>query len=274
MIRVPILTYHANNINGMTYQTNDHIALAADLQLIQQIGLRIISLNQLINWRLGESPDTHVENTVVLTCDDGSDFDFYDLDHPKYGIQTSFFNTLKTHQNLTGEHVHMTNFVIVSPEARQTLDEKCLIGKDWWRDDWWLTAHQSGLMEIANHSWDHNHGVLNNENIKDDSFHHINDRQQCDLQIRQAQDYLQNQIGNNFLAKYFAYPYGNYSEYLRYEYLPKYGSAIGLQAAFTTEPKHVNPASEIWAMPRYVCNSDWKETSQLEKILRFKSIHF
>ncbi len=267
MIHVPILTYHANGIDGMAYQNNDHIALAVDLQLIHQLGLRIISLDQLMDWRLGHTADSSVENAVVLTCDDGSDFDFHDLDHPSYGVQVSFLNILKAHQHATAQDVHMTNFVIVSPDARVILDEKCLIGKGWWSDDWWQAAEDSGLMHIANHSWDHNHGVLDNLNVGDDSFHHINNQQQCDQQIRRAQDFLNNQIGNGYQAKYFAYPYGNFSDYLRHEYLPQHGAAIGLQAAFTTDPKHVNKLSDVWAMPRYVCNNDWRDTSQLRQIL-------
>jgi peptidoglycan/xylan/chitin deacetylase (PgdA/CDA1 family) len=267
MLRVPILTYHANNIDGMDYHNNDHVALAADLQLIAQMGLRIITMDQLIDWRLGHEPDSTVKNAVVLTCDDGTDFDFYDLDHPDYGPQTSFFNLLKTHQKQTGQSANMTNFVIVSPEARIVLDEKCLVGKGWWRDDWWQEAHHSGLMFIASHSWDHNHGVLDNQNVNDDSFRHINDKHQCDQQISQAQDYLHSKIGNGYQSKYFAYPYGNFSEYLRFEYLPMFASKLNLKAAFTTIPQHVNQFSKIWAIPRYVCNNDWKNTSQLKRIL-------
>lgn len=267
MTQVPILTYHGNGIDGSAYHNNDHVALAADLKLIHQLGFNIISMDQLMDWHAGKTPDSSVQNSVVLTCDDGTDFDFYDIEHPVYGLQTSFFNSLKTHQQKTGQRVHMTNFVIVSPDARVILDEKCLVGENWWRDEWWQAAQQSGLMHIANHSWDHNHGVLENQNTNDDSFRHIADQQQCDRQIRQAQNYLQQKIGHAYQAKYFAYPYGNYSHYLRFEYLPNFSDSLELKAAFTTEPKHVSKQSQLWAMPRYVCNSDWKDVSGLRKIL-------
>lgn len=267
MIQVPILTYHANNINGMDYHNNDHVALAADLQLIHQLGLNIVSLDQLMHWRLGHAADSTVENSVVLTCDDGTDFDYLDLDHPDFGVQLSFFNILKQHQDETGQSVHMTNFVIASPEARVILDQCCMVGKGWWSDDWWLTAQQSGIMAIANHSWDHNHGALKNLNINDDSFRHIDTLQQCEQQINQAQNYIQKILGQEHAVKHFAYPYGNHSDYLRFEYLPQNGEELGLMAAFTTEPHHVTPFSDIWAMPRYVCNNDWKDCIELKKIL-------
>lgn len=266
-MQVPILTYHGNGINGTEYQNNDHVALRADLALIEHLDYRIIRMDTLMAWHAGQLPDSSVAKSVVLTCDDGTDFDYHDLDHPHYGVQRSVLNILKDHQDNTGKKVHMTNFVIVSPEARVVLDEKCLIGKGWWRDDWWQSAQQSGLMDIANHSWDHNHGVLENSNINDDSFRCIADKVACDRQIKQAQKFLNQHIKTDYQSRYFAYPYGNYSDYLRLQYLPEFGSSIGLQAAFTTEPKHVDKATDVWGMPRYVCNSDWHSTSELASIL-------
>ena len=266
MTQVPILTYHANNINGLTYQNNDHVALHQDLQLLHSMGIQVISLAQLMQWKTGLIADSDVENAVVLTCDDGTWFDYYDVDHPSCGKQISFFNILKNHQLQTQQAIQMSNFVIVSPQARVILDEKCLVGKGWWTDEWWLAAQQSGLMRIENHSWDHNHGVLNNNNINDDSFRCIDNLLACEQQIKQSQHFLHQRLGEGS-AQYFAYPYGNFSEYLRYDYLPNMGAELGLVAAFTTEPKHVNQSSDVWAMPRYVCNNDWNNTDQLKQIL-------
>ncbi|MGJ8662503.1 MAG: polysaccharide deacetylase family protein [Marinicella sp.] len=270
MTQIPILTYHANNINGMEYQNNDHVALAADLQLIHELGFEIITLDRLMAWRSGKMPDSAIQNAVVLTCDDGTWFDFHDLDHPTYGHQTSFYNILNKYQKQHQVQVHMSNFVIVSPEARKILDEKCLIGKSWWQDDWWLTAQQSGLMSIENHSWDHNHGVLDNDNINDDSFRCINNKKSCDQQIKQAQEFLHQMMEGTYQAQYFAYPYGNFSDYLRYEYLPVFGPRMNLSAAFTTEAAHVTKFSKIWAIPRYVCNNDWRDVESLKRILLSK----
>ncbi len=267
MIKIPILTYHANNINGRIYQNNDLVALAADLKVIHELGLNVIKMDQLIAWHQGQLADDHVKNAVVLSCDDGTWFDYYDVEHPFHGHQTSLFNTLKNHQQTTGQRVHMTNFVIVSAEARTVLDKTCLIGQGWWTDEWWTLAQQSGLMAIANHSWDHNHGVLDNENHNDDSFRCINTQAACDRQIKQAQNHLHRFMGPGYQCPYFAYPYGNFSEYLRHEYLPKFGHQLGLVAAFTTEAAHVTKQSQLWAMPRFVCNNDWHSAESLTKIL-------
>lgn len=268
MTQVPILTYHANNINGLDYQTNDHMALQEDLQLINAMGFRIITLDELMMWRSGRLADSEVEKAVVLTCDDGTWFDYYDVDHPSYGQQISFFNILKRYQQQTQQKVHISNFVIVSPDARVILDQKCLVGRGWWTDDWWMAAQSSNLMSIENHSWDHNHGVLDNKNTHDDSFTAIDNEADCDRQIKQSQDFLNRFFAGQYNAKYFAYPYGNYSEFLRHDYLPAKGAELGLEAAFTTEPKHVTQRSNNWAMPRFVCNNDWNNTDQLRNILQ------
>ena len=41
-MRVPVLAYHSNNISGNDYASNDHVALAEDLRMIQRSGLRIV----------------------------------------------------------------------------------------------------------------------------------------------------------------------------------------------------------------------------------------
>ena len=267
MTQVPILTYHATNMDGNEYHNNDHVSLSEDLKLIHDLAFRIISLDVLMAWHCGKVPDTDVKNAVVLTCDDGTSFDYYDIEHQIHGPQTSFFNILKSHKKTTGHDVHMTNFVIVSPEARVVLDEQCLIGQGWWKDDWWQAAQDSGLMHIANHSWDHNHGVFDNDNHNDDTFHHIDTLKQCDRQLRDSQRFLHDHFSQGYSNHYFAYPYGNFSDYLRFEYLPQHGREIGLKAALSAAPEHVNKLSDVWALPRYVCNNDWHSSNDLRKIL-------
>ena len=265
MAAVPILTYHSNNINGNDYHNNDHVALAADLRLFKEYGIKIISLDQLFDWWQGKTDDSAVENSVVLTCDDGSWFDYFDLEHPVYGLQTSFYNLLFQHQAETQCDVHLSSFVIVSPNARKTLDKLCLVNQGWWDDSWWQEAQNSGLMKIENHSWNHNHLAFHRNYEKDNSFREIDGFESCEEQLRQAQNYLQHKIGIN--ARYFAYPYGNYSQYLVNEYLPQNAGSMGLQAAFSTEPKHVDQNAKQWALPRYVCGEDWHSQDQLKSLL-------
>ncbi|WP_154224197.1 polysaccharide deacetylase family protein [Marinicella rhabdoformis] len=266
MVEVPILTYHSNNVLGNAYHNNDHVALAADLKLIEKLGLQVISLDQLMQWHQGQAVDVNVEHAVVLTCDDGSWFDYHDIEHPHFGLQRSFFNILKDHQQATGSKVHISSFVIVSPEGREELDKTCLAGLGWWKDDWWQKAQASGVMAIENHSWDHNHVTFHRDFSREKSFREVNDAPSCDHQLQQSQEYLNQTL--NLKSRYFAYPYGNFSDYLKTQYLPQNAEKIGLKAAFTTEPSHVSKDSDIWAIPRYVCGEHWQKIDQLEGILK------
>jgi hypothetical protein len=159
-MRVPVLAYHAVNIAGNEYATNDHVAFAADLRLIDDLGLRIVPLHWVVDQVIGAA-DRDLTGCVALTCDDGSAFDFHDLDHPTHGPQRSLFNCLQDFIAERGAQaqpdLHLTSFVIASPEARERMDQACLAGLGWMGEDWWREANESGLMAIENHSWDHNH---------------------------------------------------------------------------------------------------------------------
>ncbi|HET6546573.1 MAG TPA: hypothetical protein VFG55_07505, partial [Rhodanobacteraceae bacterium] len=162
-MRVPVLTYHAVNIAGNDYANNDHVAFAADLRLIDDFGLRIVPLQRVVDVLLGQD-DGDLSGCVALSCDDGSCFDYYDLDHPVHGRQRSLFNAMIDFRRERGMaaqcDLHLTSFVIASPEARQCIDRACLVGRGWMNDGWWRAAQASGLIAIENHSWDHNHVAM------------------------------------------------------------------------------------------------------------------
>ncbi|MDX1555761.1 MAG: hypothetical protein R3212_07030, partial [Xanthomonadales bacterium] len=92
---VPILTYHSQNISGDRTANNDHVALKADLKALHDSGRHIIPLDRLLDWLDGEAPDEAVADAVVLTFDDGCDFDVRDIDYPGQGVQRSFLGILE-----------------------------------------------------------------------------------------------------------------------------------------------------------------------------------
>ena len=55
MPRLPILTYHGVNIAGNAYDGNDHVAFAADLELIHRLGLRIVPVHWVVDQLLGHT---------------------------------------------------------------------------------------------------------------------------------------------------------------------------------------------------------------------------
>jgi len=269
-LKIPVLTYHGMNINKNTYAENDHLALASDLETISELGLKVIPLSRVVDWHQGSLPDEEVFRTVAITFDDGSWFDYYDLDHPTCGVQRSMLNILKDFnlRNVSGHMAHVTSFVISSPQARSSLDKSCMIGKDWWGDQWWMDAASSGIMDVECHSWDHVHSELDNvaqqNQIKGD-FSQVKSFIDSEIQFTKAGEYIGSVLGNR--PSLFAYPYGSASDYVVNEYLPKYQSRHRFRAAFTTEPKAVSKADNKWLLPRFVCGHDWRSPQELIEIL-------
>jgi peptidoglycan/xylan/chitin deacetylase (PgdA/CDA1 family) len=227
----------------------------------------------VVDWHQGRLVDIKDEKVVALTFDDGSWFDYYDLDHPTCGLQRSFLNILRDFQSeyLSDSYprLNASSFVICSPVARSELDKKGLIGKGWWGDEWWKPAQESGLLNIECHSWDHNHPdldfVAQRDQVKG-NFASIESYVDCDVQIARSGDYIQEQLAGT-RPTLFAYPWGQASDYLMHHYLPKFHARHGFTAAFTTNPRPVTKSDNIWALPRYVFGRDWKSPAGLVNLL-------
>lgn len=272
-MRVPVLTYHAVNIAGNDYANNDHVAFAADLRLIDDLGLRIVPLSWVVAQQRGEA-NRDLAGCVALSCDDGSDLDYFDVDYPGHGVQRSLFNAMRDFARERGAqaqpHLHLTAFVIASPEARHTMDRECLAGRDWMRDSWWRAALASGLMAIENHSHDHNHPCLPTPGADDmprGSFLHVDNALRAEAEVAAAQQFLNDRLAPR-RSTLFCYPFGHVPDYLRLSWLPQRGVEIGLKAAFGDGAKPVTEGSDPWNLPRYVCGWHWKSPDGLRHILR------
>jgi Polysaccharide deacetylase len=268
-MRVPILTYHSNNIGGNDYADNDHVALAADLRLIHARGLRIAPLARIVDVLLGAAAESTLDNAIALSFDDGSWFDWHDLDHPTCGPQRAFAGILRDFRAETGAPAHATSFVIVSPDARAILDRTCLIGRGWWNDEWWPLADREGLLAIESHSWDHNHDTLPataQREQRKGTFRTIDTFADADAEIRQANDWLDAHCREP-RDGLFAFPYGETNEYLLREYLPRFTVQHRLRAAFGTGARPAEASSDRWNLPRYVCGHDWRSPDALAALL-------
>jgi hypothetical protein len=269
---IPVLTYHSLNVLENCYSSNDHLAFESDLKTIEALGLKIISLHKLLDWHEGIVSYNEVRGGVAITLDDGSWLDYYNILHPTCGTQISMFNLLDEHRQKlqvpNRAFVHVSSFVISSPKARKELETKILLGNNWWGDDWWAKATKSGLMNIECHSWDHLHDLLEEvqqeKNLKGD-FREVKTFNDCVQQVNAAADYIEKAAG--IRPSFFAYPWGQASEYLVEEFMPNNRQNHRLRAAFSIEPKHVTKRENRWFLPRYVCGRDWKSPEQLEEIL-------
>lgn len=273
MAGIPILTYHSLNIAGNDYLGNDHVALREDLHLLTALGWRIVPLAWLADHLLAPVRPWP-EKCVAITFDDGTNFDFEDLEHPTAGMQRSMLNILRDFRiaNPAAQaSLHATSFVIASAEARTTMDRACVLGRDWMSDRWWASAISSGLMHIGNHSWDHCHDSLAEiaqREQRKGTFAGVDNFADAEAQIRRAADYIR-RLAPNPGAEMFAFPYGTASPYLLDEYLPQQADSAApvVRAAFSTEPENVHAATNRWWIPRYVCGHHWKSPAELEAIL-------
>jgi hypothetical protein len=271
-MKIPILTYHSLDIRGTTYAESDLAALASDVEQITVRGFRIMPLSTIVDLWLERSPELD-QPIVGLSCDDGSDFDFHDLPHPVAGVQRSVLNTLRDFRASTRgtsqPSLSMTSFVIVSRSAREQLDKTSLIGRGWWNDDWWEAAIASGLMEIANHSWDHNHISLEEGDfpgVARGTFGSISTDELADYQISQAAAHLM-RFARNPGAALFAYPYGDSNDFLVRDYFPRRGHEIGVKAAFGDSSEVLHEGSSRWMLPRFIYRRDWSSPEGLGAIL-------
>ena len=265
----PILTWHSANVTSHSYESNDLVAFADDLQTLDRLGWTILPLDDALNRLAGDSLPA---KSVVLTCDDGCLLDWRDFDHPSLGRQGNLRRILQEFQASIGagsrHRLHLSSFVIASPEARAELDTTDYMGLGLWPDDWWREANHSGLFSIESHSWDHNHGSLAKTVQKDNrrgDFRWIDSLEECRIEIDQASDYIATTAGRR--PRFFAYPYGQASDYLRQEYLPRFGPDMGLRAALGCEPEPVSRHSDPWHLPRYICGRDWRSSDGFERLL-------
>jgi polysaccharide deacetylase len=263
LVKVPIICYHSSHA-GKDYASDDHHALAADLRTIHRLGHRIVPLDWVVESLLGERAP--LRNCVALTCDDGVVLDWRDVDHPTFGWRQSFANILRQFSAEVGAAqptVEMTSFVIASPDARKELEVTCLAGHPWWSDDWWHDADASGLLRIENHSWDHVHPgtsrVAQRDRIKGD-FTRVDSFEDCEAQLAHASAFIERLTHRR--PRYFAYPYGQASRYLREAYLPEHGARHGLRAAFSIDDGFVTEESDRWYLPRFTHGAASMTTSE------------
>lgn len=265
MSACPILTYHSQLLFGNEYSNNSHVGLATDLEVIAAAGKRIVPLHRLIDGLTGVAAPLELDQLVCITFDDGCDFDWLDIDHPEHGMQPAFASVLRAFASRRPEQgVHATSFVLADPQARARISRHDL-GHDWMNDDWWAQAEASGLVAIESHGLDHRHPSLAPEDDGFGHYHAIADEASCRAQIDQASDLIAARSGRR--PSIFAYPYGQASDYLRREYLPRYESRHGIRAAVSTQPEHFHWQVERWFIPRYVSLQHWKSPEDLARLI-------
>ena len=262
----PILTYHSQLLFGNDYASNSHVALAADLQVIAASGRQIIGLRELIAAQR-DARDLALDELVCITFDDGPDFDWLDIEHPDHGPQASFATLLRRHAAAHPQQrpACATSFVIADARARYEISTQAM-GHEWMNDGWWRGAAASGVLQIDSHGLDHRHPCLAPGDAAWGHFHGIDSEAACAEQVDSASALIEARSGQR--PQVFAYPYGQATDYLRHEYLPRHAQRLGLVAAASIEPGHFHWDSDPWFLPRYVSMAHWHGPEDLARLLR------
>ncbi|MFC3193521.1 polysaccharide deacetylase family protein [Marinicella sediminis] len=268
-LRIPVLTYHANNITGTAYAENDHTALKTDLNTLHEHGFQVIPLLWVAEWVQGKRNLGELNNgkLVAISCDDGLNLDYESGNFLDQGQQPGFFQILQSFIDEVGKerqpHAHLTSFVIASPKARRAIESHSLEGQQLMSDKWWKAASDSPLFSIENHSWDHRHPAIYDHREAD--FRNINCETLADQQILFAGQQITKNTGLD--CQLFCFPFGQYNEYLIKQYLPEQQQKHQLTGAFSCDPKAVTRDSNPWCLPRFVCGLHWQSTADLTQLV-------
>ncbi len=282
-MKCAILTYHSHHVLGPAYDVNDHIALAVDLNVIGRAGYRIVPL-QTILASIDERAtgarryESSCQGLVGITFDDGPCFDLEDFVHPELGYQRGFVGIMRdflaSANGSQQPELHATSFVIASPQARARMESTfdthyTYLTPGSLNDAWWQQALATGLLSIANHSWDHLHPqlatVAHSRQVRAD-FAQVDNAADADAQIEKAAEYIR-AVTNGQCSPHFAYPFGHYNDFLTEDYFPSRAGRGIVRAAFTSDGRHLTAAENVWRIPRYTCGHDWKSPDQLRRIL-------
>lgn len=167
------------------------------------------------------------------------------------------------------------------------------IGGNTMNDTWWYSAQNSGIMEVYNHSVDHDHPSITSQQWDPfilsyitagayagygagvwagagDFENRVDTHDDADIEVRKAAASIYGVIG--VWPDLFAYPYGGANTYMRNTYFPGYWSEHQTYAAFCTESadghqnatasstSYASRSSSRWCIPRLTYGWSWGQT--------------
>ncbi|TVS12112.1 MAG: polysaccharide deacetylase family protein [Wenzhouxiangella sp.] len=265
---IPVLTYHGYNVAGNDYADNDHVALARDLAWLGAHGWTVVPLGRAVRSLFDGADAALPEKAICLTFDDGTDLDWIDVEFGELGHQRGLYGILEDFQRRDPQRAapHATAFVIACPHARARMATAALQHGHGMAEQWWALAERSELMSIGNHSWDHRHPLVVSAEAGGGNFFSVDDLAQAKRQVVESGHYIAARTGA--WPELFAYPWGQASDFLRFEFFPTRVSEHGVRAAFGTEPGPMHAGSDRWYLPRYVCGEHWRDPAGLAAVLK------
>jgi hypothetical protein len=284
--RVPVLTYHswANYHDETTGACDTEAqALLRDLRVIHEEGFHIIPAYWLVEWVRGwRDGSTLPDRAVVITLDDGHDLDFLDNAMPFHpcaplrSMRSVLEEAAKWGWGGRKLPIHATVFVIGSPEARRHINPRYM------HDNWWPAAAHHPMLEIQNHSLDHDHiripGGVYDEALDIPLTAGGGAGQGTSLRIDTLDEHIAYVEASTYWiwhktntgADLFAYPFGPASEYSKTVYFPGQQDTHG---AFCASGGYVTRQSDPWCLERVVhrapdSHGGWSSADGMRRILK------
>jgi peptidoglycan/xylan/chitin deacetylase (PgdA/CDA1 family) len=306
---IAVLVYHIgafSAINGdCRNYGSDVYAMQQDLETMYNNGFTVVPLRWALEWSLGQRDgSTLPQKPVAITFDDGYVQEWSATVRPNPDpagcpgqTVTSARDVLlafrNAHPDLPSYSPHATSFVVASPKARGKHDAAGTYGMWWLADDsWWAQAKQSGLIDIQNHSADHDNPAVGTPAAPTpDSVMGINlavggnvdgwwqgrgqfcriGRDASGVTARDAITNAANTIGNiaGVRPDIFAAPYGNVSAELS-AWFDANTAQHQHFAAFTSGGDWVRrfPGHSRFAYKRFVKGCHWGNGGELLDVLR------
>lgn len=278
--RVPVLLYHPQSIgHNCNADDTDVLALERDLAILREEGFSVIPASAAVGWYLGwQSGDSLPARAVVVTTDDGHDRNY--LRTPNQ-IRACAGNLPSVRELAERYQAHITLFVIGSPAAREAI--KAGVHSD----NWWWEAQHHPLLDVQNHSIDHEHSQITHQ-ISDPEIPAVlpaaghadgqwhgrldplrwNNWASADLAFRAAAKYIERESG--WPPQLVAHPMGVVSPYVEHIYFPSFPGRYPTYAAFCTElpERYMTLRSRRWCLPRMTHLVSWRTGEELRAILR------
>jgi peptidoglycan/xylan/chitin deacetylase (PgdA/CDA1 family) len=231
-LQVPILLYHRFGPVVSDSMTMTTAVFESHLKYLRDNGYTVISLRQLINYRLGKGP-MPTPRSVVIVADDGHKSVYTDMLPliKKYNVPVTLF--------IYPSAISNASYAMTWEQLRE--------------------IKKTGLFEIQSHTYWHPDFRKEKKRLSSIEYTKF-----VEMQLKKSKDRLKKEL--NIEVNMLAWPFGICDNWLISKAIE-----AGYIASFTIERHHVNSADNIMKLPRYLLqNADQGRTFEMILVGNFR----
>jgi peptidoglycan/xylan/chitin deacetylase (PgdA/CDA1 family) len=231
-LQVPILLYHRFGPVVSDSMTMTTAVFESHLKYLRDNGYTVISLRQLINYRLGKGP-MPTPRSVVIVADDGHKSVYTDMLPliKKYNVPVTLF--------IYPSAISNASYAMTWEQLRE--------------------IKKTGLFEIQSHTYWHPDFRKEKKRLSSIEYTKF-----VEMQLKKSKDRLKKEL--NIEVNMLAWPFGIYDNWLISKAIE-----AGYIASFTIERHHVDSSDSIMELPRYLLqNADQGRTFAMILVGNFR----